>query len=84
MEDDEVKQEEQKEQANLDWAEQMEREELAQMKAKADAAAQQAQVQKVEDPTKDPANIAWMEEQIKINKQVHGESFGEDVEMDFE
>lgn len=87
--DDEVKEEEQKDKANMDWAEQMEREELAQLKAKAEATAagsppETPEVKKIEDPTKDPENIKWMEEQIKLNKKIHGESFGEDIETDFQ
>jgi hypothetical protein len=68
-----------KEKADLDWAEREEKKELEAMKAKAEA-------KKVEqpDPTKDPANIKWMEEQIAAAKKVHGETFGEDIEDNFE
>ena len=76
----EIEQEENKDKADLDWAEKMEQEELAQMKAKAAT----VEAKKIEDPTKDPENIKWMEEQMKINKEQHGETFGEDVEVNFE
>lgn len=76
----EIVQEENKEKADLDWAEKMEQEELAQMKAKAAG----TEPKKVEDPTKDPDNIKWMEEQMKIHKEQFGETFGEDIEETFE
>lgn len=75
----EIDQEIAKEKADLDWAEKMEQEELAQMKAKAAAVEK-----KVEDPTKDPDNIKWMEEQMRIHKEQFGETFGEDIEDNFE
>jgi site-specific recombinase XerD len=37
-----------------------------------------------QDPTKDPANIKWMEDQIQAAKKVHGDTFGEDIEDTFE
>jgi hypothetical protein len=77
---EEAEQEEGKDKANLDWAEQMEREELEQLKAKA-AAEEEARKQ---DPTKDPENIKWMEEQIRLAKAQHGETFGEDIEEKFD
>ena len=76
---EEIGQEEAKDKADLDWAEKMEQEELAQMKAKA-----AKETTPPVDPTKDPDNVKWMEEQIKLAKEVHGDSFGENVEMDFE
>jgi hypothetical protein len=76
----EINQEIAKEQADLDWAEQMEQEDLANMKAKA----ANLETAKVEDPTKDPDNIKWMEEQMKLAKQQFGETFGNDIEEDFE
>ena len=78
--DVEIQQEEDKEKADLDWAEKMEQEELAQMKAKAAA----TESKKVEDPTKDPENVKWMEEQMRIHKEQFGETFGEDIEANFE
>lgn len=64
-----------KEQEVLDWAEAEEKKELEAMKAA--AAAQQ-------DPTKDPENVAWMEEQMKQAKKMFGEDFGDDVDESFE
>lgn len=66
-----------KDKENLDWAEMEEKKELEQIKAKAAAV-------KTPDPTKDPDNIKWMEEQIRLAKKVYGDSFGEDIKMDFE
>jgi hypothetical protein len=76
----EIEQEEQKDKTDLDWADKMEQEELDQMKAKAAT----EEVKKTEDPTKDPENIKWMEEQMKIHKQQFGETFGEDIDANFE
>ena len=72
--------EDNKEQATLDWAEQEEKREMEALKAA--AAAEEASA--TQDPTKDPANIAWMEEQMRQAKEVLGESFGEDIEESFE
>jgi hypothetical protein len=71
--------EEAKDQENLDWAEKMEQEDLAKMKAQAAAIPEKAK-----DPTKDPENIKWMEEQMRLAKQQLGETFGEDIEENFE
>lgn len=79
LKDNDIKQEEAKEQADLDWAERMEKEELEQVKAKA-AAEETAR----KNPTQDPDNIKWMEEQMRLNKEIHGESFGDDVELNFD
>jgi wobble nucleotide-excising tRNase len=35
------------------------------------------------DPTKDPDNIKWMQEQIEQAKAVYGNSFGEDIDVNF-
>jgi hypothetical protein len=77
---EEEKQEDTKEKAVQDWAEKMEREEME--KAKTAQIAKEAA--KIQDPTKDPDNIKWMEEQIKLAKKVHGDSFGEDIETNFD
>ena len=60
--------EEAKEKATLDWVEQMEAEEAA---------------ERAEDPSKDPANIKWMEEQLALDKKMFGEDFGKDLDLDF-
>ena len=78
LEQEDVKIEEAKDKEAEDWAERMEREEReAEMRAEA-AKSQNP------DPTKDPENVAWMEEQMRINKQIHGETFGEDIDESFE
>jgi Mg-chelatase subunit ChlI len=75
-----VKIEEDKEKADLDWAEQEEKRELEALKAKAS----QEESKSTQDPTKDPANIKWMQEQMEQGKKIFGESFGDDIEEDFE
>lgn len=79
-ESDSVKIEEDKEKAVLDWAEQEEKKELEALKAQA----AKEEAQPTQDPTKDPANVAWMEQQLKKGKEIFGESFGEDIEDEFE
>lgn len=70
------KMEEAKEKEVLDWAEEEEKKELEEMK--------QNQEKKKLDPTKDPENIKWMEEQLEKAKQVHGDTFGDDIDEKFE
>lgn len=70
--------EEDKEKAALDWAEQEEKKEL---ESEMREGAQNPKM--TQDPTKDPANVAWMEEQLQKAKAVFGESFGEDINEDF-
>lgn len=79
FEQDDVKIEVEKEKADLDWAERMEREER-ENEMRAEAAKNN---KPIPDPTKDPANIKWMEEQMAAAKAKFGDSFGEDVELDF-
>jgi hypothetical protein len=69
------KMEEAKEKEVLDWAEAEEKKELEEMQ-------RMAAKPKV-DPTKDPENIKWMQEQLQQGKEEQGESFGEDIEEDF-
>lgn len=78
LEQEDVKIEEAKDKADEDWAERMEREER-----EAELRAEAAKSEAKSDPTKDPENVKWMEEQIRVNKQIHGETFGEDIELDF-
>lgn len=80
LERDSVKIEEDKDKAAEDWAEQMERQER---EAELRSQAKQAEAP-VNDPTKDPANIAWMDEQIQRGKEEFGETFGEDIEEGFD
>ncbi|MEM4726185.1 MAG: hypothetical protein QXG63_04525 [Nitrososphaerales archaeon] len=82
LEQEAVRIEEEKERAVLDWAEQEEKRELEEMRAKAAADAQSDTVNL--DPTKDPDNIAWMEEQIRQAKEIYGDTFGEDIDETFE
>lgn len=79
LEQEDVKIEEAKDKAAEDWAERMEREEL-----EAELRAAAAKTPEEVDPTKDPENVKWMEEQIRLNKQVHGDTFGEDIDESFE
>lgn len=79
QEDDKI--EEGKEKAVLDWAEEEERKEAEKEAAKA---AQQTKEEPPQNPASDPENVKWMEEQLKSAKQEHGESFGEDLELQFE
>lgn len=79
LEQDSVKIEEAKDKEAEDWAEKMERmEREAEMRA--EAAKSEAEQS---DPAKDPENVKWMEEQLRIGKTIHGETFGEDIELDF-
>lgn len=68
--------EEVKEKEVLDWAEEEERKELEEMARVAAG--------KPTNPTQDPENVKWMKEQLEKAKQVHGETFGEDVDEKFE
>ncbi len=56
------------------WAEEEEKQEQAALEAK----------EKPLDPTQDPANIKWMEEQIEKAKELYGDDFGEDITEVFE
>lgn len=79
LEQDDVKIEENRDKANEDWAEKMEREER-----EAEMRNQAAKSEEKPDPTKDPENIKWMEEQLQAAKKIHGDTFGEDIEENFE
>jgi hypothetical protein len=73
---DEMRDEELKEKDVLDWAAEEERKEK-----EAEEAAKKAPPA---DPTKDPANIKWMEEQMRLAKAELGDNFGEDLELNFD
>jgi hypothetical protein len=77
----EVKDEEAKEKEILDWAEEEERREAAASTAIKKAPLPAAK--SVPDPTREPANVKWMEEQIRMAKAELGDSFGEDLELNF-
>lgn len=67
--------EDDKEREVLDWAEAEEKKELEEMQKLADQHT---------DPTKTPENIKWMQEQLARAKEIHGDSFGEDIEDSFD
>lgn len=80
LEQDDVKMEEDKDKANEDWAEKMEREEReATLREEA-----KSNSEPIADPTKDPENVKWMEQQMQVAKTQFGDSFGEDIEDSFE
>jgi len=60
--------EEAKAAADQAWADQMEAEEEAEESS---------------DPREDPVNQAWMEEEIRKNKELFGDEFGEDLDLEF-
>jgi len=64
-----------KEKVGQDWADQMEAEDAAKEAAE--------EAQRAADPSLDPDNVKWMDEQIQKEKEIHGESFGEDLNLDF-
>ena len=74
-----------KEQEALNWAEEEEKREREEEEARLREAASVEQGEEDQyDPTQDPENIDWMEKQIMESKSVYGESFGEDIEDNFE
>lgn len=75
VDQDADKMEEAKEKEVLDWAEQEERKEMEEMKRMAEKPSV--------DPTQDPQNVKWMNEQLNAYKAVHGDSFGEDIDETF-
>lgn len=80
LEREDVMIEEEKDKANEDWAEKMEREEREAEMRESGAKSSEP----IPDPTKDPANVAWMEKQIEEAKVVYGETFGEDIQDNFD
>jgi len=86
-EEQKLKEEEQvevkKEREALDWAEKMEKEELEASKAGDSTSIKKDADNAQKDPTKDPDNIKWMQEQIEQAKAVYGNSFGEDIDVNF-
>lgn len=81
IKNEEINDEEAKEKDILDWAAEEERKE-----AEAVAAAKKTTTEDKPpaDPTKDPANVKWMEEQMKLAKAELGDDFGEDLELNFD
>ena len=64
--------EEAKEQATMDWVDQMEAEDAADLTPGV-----------VVDPAIIPSNIQWMEEQLALDKEKFGEDFGNDLNLNF-
>jgi hypothetical protein len=77
IEEQDDKIEEAKHDDALAWAEEQERLEQEALEKK------KAQPGPPPDPTKDPENIKWMEEQVRKAREFYGESFGEDISEDF-
>ena len=91
LETDDDRIEEEKERAVLDWADAEEKRELEEAKLKAETTETTQATETTEepdvpapDPTKDPENIAWMEKQLLEAKAIYGESFGEDIDENFD
>ena len=61
-----------------DWADQMEEEEEQALKKKKE------KPNEPYDPLKDPKNVEWMEEELAKDRERFGDSFGEDLNIDFE
>jgi hypothetical protein len=78
--------EEEKLQQAEDWADMMEAEEEAEHQAKLKKEQEETspEPEEILDPRSDPEQIKWMEEEIKKNKLLFGDDFGEDVSLDFE
>lgn len=70
---EEVSEEVGKEKEVLDWIDEEERKD-----------AKKPDAPTPPDPTKDPANVKWMEEQIKLAKEQLGDDFGDDLELNFD
>ena len=78
--------ESEKEKADLDWAEEEERRELERERSKKKSKSKKVKddAAKSSNPADDPENIKWMQEQLEKAKQIHGDTFGEDIEETFE
>jgi hypothetical protein len=61
----------------IDWADQMEADELQEQPM---LSKQSEDI----DPLQDPENIAWMEQQMRQAKELYGDNFGDDISEDFE
>lgn len=68
------KMEDVKEKEVLDWAEEEERKELAELQKSAATV----------NPAQDPENVKWMDEQLSKYKEEFGEDFGDDIEETFD
>ena len=77
----EIREEEVKDKGFDDWAAEEERKE-AEATAKKSKSSTPEEKPAV-DPAKDPANVKWMEEQIRLAKAELGDDFGDDLELNF-
>jgi hypothetical protein len=82
MKGQEIAEEELKEKDVLDWAEREEQKELEAIAVSTKKAPESTPP--ITDPTKDPANIKWMEEQMRLAKAELGDDFGNDLELNFD
>jgi hypothetical protein len=80
---DETLTEEAKEKDVMDWIAEEERREAQANTPKVQSEKKSASVAPT-DPTKDPGNMKWMEEQIRLAKQELGDDFGDDLELNFD
>lgn len=80
QEDDRIELE--KEQADLDWAEQEELREMAAEKVNMKAQPKKDDAVSAQDPTQDPANVKWMEDQIRLAQELDP-TFGQDINDSF-
>ena len=64
----------------------IEREQLQEAEKWADEmeAAEQEAESAPSDPTQDPENIAWMQEQMEKAKALYGDDFGDDISENFD
>ena len=82
--------EEEKLEAAEAWADQMEKEEQeleelmrSKKSSPTDQVNEDEPQNEIINPESDPRQVEWMEEQIKQNKLVFGEDFGDDIKLDF-
>ena len=76
-----------KEKASLDWAEEEEKRELAELAKKKAAKVAPKSVEPEApaiNPIDDPDNKKWMAEQMAKAKAEHGQDFGDDLIANFE
>jgi hypothetical protein len=76
---EEIKDEETKEKDVLDWVAEEERKE-AEARLRANSTPESGP----QDPTKNPDNVRWMEDQIRQAKSRLGDDFGSDLELNFD
>jgi len=73
-----------REEATEEEADKIEEEKDKEAQAWADRMeAEEAEAAEVTDPSMHPDNIRWMEEQLRKEKELYGEDYGEDLNTDF-